>query len=89
MPEISHGSKRIASDAFLTGCIMAQPHQQTYPFDIPSLSNLHPGIPANVVHILHLDDNIAMGDPIDILNAKQAQGVATSLACLKGECIIC
>lgn len=73
----------------ITLLIMAdQPQQQVYPFDIPSIFNLHPGIPANVVHTLHLDENIAIGDPIDILNTKQAQGVATSLAHLQGECII-
>lgn len=65
---------------------MALPLQQVYPFNIPSISNLHPGIiPAHVVHTLHLDENIAAGDPIDILNAKRAQGVASSLAHLQGE----
>ena len=39
---------------------------------------LHPGIPANVVQFLHLNDNIAIGDPINIVNAKQAEGVVTS-----------
>ena len=63
---------------------MALPQQQVYPFDIPSISNLHPGIPAHVVHTLHLDENITNGDPIDILNTKRAQGVASSLAHLQG-----
>lgn len=66
---------------------MAQP-QQVYPFNITSVSDLHPGIPANIVQILHLDENIAIGDPIDILNAKRAQGVATSLEHLQCEDII-
>ena len=67
---------------------MAQPQQQAlYPFDIPSISNIHPGIPANVVHTLRLDGNIAVGNPIDFLDAKQAQGAATSLAHLQDEYI--
>jgi len=65
--------------------IMAQLQQQVYPFDIPSISDIHPGIPAHIIHTLHLDENIAISDPIDILNAKQAQGVTSSLAHLQGE----
>ena len=67
---------------------MTQPQQGVYPFDIPSISNIHPEIPADIVHSLHLDGNIAKGDRIDFLNAKQAQGVATLLADLQGEYII-
>jgi len=67
---------------------MALPQQSVYPFDIPSISNLHPTIPAHVIHTLHLHENITAGDPIDILNTKQAQGVASSLEHLQGESII-
>ena len=66
---------------------MAQP-QQVYPLNIPSISVLHPGIPADVVQFLHLNDNIANGDPINIVNAKQAEGVVTSLEHLQSEYII-
>ena len=64
---------------------MAQP---VYPFDIPSISHLHPGIPANVVDTLRLAQNIVIGDPIDPLDAKRAEGAATSLTHLQGEYII-
>ncbi|KAF8492668.1 hypothetical protein JB92DRAFT_3147430 [Gautieria morchelliformis] len=62
---------------------MAQPQQQTYPCDIPSISNFHPGIPAHVVNMLHLDENIANGDPIDIRNVEPAEGIVSSLASLQ------
>lgn len=64
---------------------MDPPQLQVYPFGIPSISNLHPGIPANIVHTLRLDENIVTGDSLDILGAKQAQGVAASLAHLQGQ----
>jgi hypothetical protein len=45
--------------------IMAQLQQQGYPFDVPSISDMHPGIPAtgNIVRNLRLDENITIGDP--------------------------
>ena len=67
---------------------MAQLQQKTYPFDIPSISDMHPGIPANMVHNLRLDENIATGDPINIINATRAQGIATVLAQHQGEYVI-
>ena len=57
---------------------MAQP-QKVYPFDIP---NIHPGdISAHIVQTLtlHLDQNIVAGDPVNILDTKRAQGVASCL----------
>ena len=42
--------------------------QQGYPFNVPSISNLHPDIPVRIVHTLHLNEDIAIGDPIDIRN---------------------
>ena len=58
---------------------MAQP-QKVYPFDIPSISDIHPGdISAHIVQTLHLDQNIVAGDPVNILDTKRAQGVASCL----------
>ena len=71
---------------------MAQVQQPTYPFDIPSISVLNIGIPPHLVQTFHLDNDIAAGDLVDIVNAKQAEAVANSLVHLQGKskasCII-
>jgi len=61
---------------------MAQAPAQ-YPFPVASISQLHPAIPANIVHNLHLGGNIAIGDHINLFDAKKAEGAATSLVNLQ------
>ncbi|KAF8465180.1 hypothetical protein JB92DRAFT_2838732 [Gautieria morchelliformis] len=55
---------------------MAQ--QIQYPFSIPSISKIHPAIPAHIINTLCLNQGIATGDAIEIHNAEWAQGVVNS-----------
>jgi hypothetical protein len=65
---------------------MAQPQQQVYPFDIPTYTPAFLSM-LFTFFALALDQNIVLGDPIDPLDAKRAEGAATS-AHLQGEYII-
>jgi hypothetical protein len=42
----------------------------TYPYPSASISILHPGTPQELLHALHLDNNIFLGDAIHNLDAK-------------------
>ncbi|GBE85116.1 hypothetical protein SCP_0703020 [Sparassis crispa] len=60
----------------------------TYPRDIPTLLDKHPGIPIHFVHTLHLDEPIAAGTPVDSNNARVAEAAAQSLTALQYDPVI-
>lgn len=63
---------------------MNQLAADTYLYDIPSIHQRHPDMPA-LLGNLNLDTSIRAGDPLDYLQVERAKVLALSLRGLRGE----
>lgn len=60
----------------------------TYQYNIPSVHNRHPDMPA-VLGNLDLNSSIEAGDPLDYLQVQNAKALATTLKSLRGKFTHC
>ena len=62
-----------------------QPQVPTFPFDIPSVSQKNPGIPAPVLGLVDLNRTIQTGQPLSYAPVRNAKASAKALKGLRGK----
>lgn len=65
-----------------------QPQALEFPFDIPSVAQKNPGLPAPILGLLDLNRPVQAGQPLDYAQVKNAKASANALKGIHGEVVL-